>query len=220
MTLNGTKSDIRQLLRLLLDNGVAIAINPVSIQAITTGGNRVTWKSSVYLPLTSTEFGTLEEYVKWMESGQYSALLYDGSLLQITYDFSSGTRIMGHRLLYYPCPYDIDEQFFNDLEDLSPSDIVKLQQPGDPKGLLLRSPLRFDYDSSFQGDLHPSSHLTFGTRSCRLAVVSPISLGHFVKFVFRRSFRIMNPILRRQGVNASPPNPRWFCFQVAVTSFG
>jgi hypothetical protein len=126
----------------------------------------------------------LDEYCDWIQADSYSVVLYDGSFLQLTYDFD-GDDLVGHRLAYYPCPYDIDPAW---LEHEPLADVVELHR-ADPKATIrMASPIRFDYSESFQGEGHPASHLTIITNDCRWAVTSALSPGHFVRFIFRHFY--------------------------------
>jgi hypothetical protein len=54
--------------------------------------------------------------------------------------------------------------------------------------LRLRSALRFDFDQDAATQAHPASHLTIAHQDCRIAVFAPLSVGHFVRFVFRNFY--------------------------------
>lgn len=96
----------------------------------------------------------------------------------MSYDFE-GDQLTGHRLVYYPCPFDVDEDL---LRSEPMSDVIDLYRENESSTVRLRSPLRFDCDIENQSEDHPGSHLTFLSSDCRLALVAPISPGHFVRF--------------------------------------
>jgi len=52
-------------------------------------------------------FSRIEEYLYALKWGEYSAVLYDGSVIQIEYR-DRNSEIWFHRLCYQPCPVDID----------------------------------------------------------------------------------------------------------------
>jgi len=54
--------------------------------------------------------------------------------------------------------------------------------------LRLRTPLRFEYDPNNASDGHPICHAHFLWSHCRCSVVAPLSLGHFVKFIFHHFY--------------------------------
>ena len=184
MTANRTRDELENLLVQLVWAGVALTMNSVVLRNV-SDGQRVTWSSPKPLPaIARAKFGTVEEYLSWIDAQMYSAVLYDGALLQLSYDFD-GPELVGHRLLYYPCPFDVDPLLFNDAGIL---DVLELYRSGGAERVRLRSPMRFDYDPKNQRDFHPASHLTFISESCRWAVASPLTLGHFTKFVFRHFY--------------------------------
>src|SRR4051812_39838156 len=55
----------------------------------------------------------VSDYLHWLASGHYSALLSDGALLQIRYEVAAGF-IAGHRLAYIPCPFNVDPYFLEE----------------------------------------------------------------------------------------------------------
>ena len=180
MTAHQIRNELENLLVQLVFSEVALTMNPVVLRKV-VDGQRVTWSSPKALSaIMGADFGTIEEYLSWIDAQMYSAILYDGSLLQMSYDFD-GPELIRHRLLYYPCPFDVDPFLFNDAEILDVLDLYLSQGTG---AVRLRSPLRFDYDPGNQRDFHPASHLTFLSESCRWAVASPLSPGHFTRFVF------------------------------------
>ena len=181
MTRNHTRNEIQNLLDLLLEFEIAIDINTVRILNLPSGRFRVTWASGQYLLSPhESEFGTIQEYVDWASQRQFSALLFDGAMLQISYDFV-GNDVIGHRLLYYPCPLDVAHDWLK----TEPLDEVMDAYRGEESYYRLRSPVRFDYDPDSVGELHPASHVTLNFSHCRTPVIAPLSLGHFIKFVFR-----------------------------------
>jgi len=108
----------------------------------------------------------------------------------------------------YPCPVVL-ELPDHELE-LPLSDLVDLEIASDFEGdlnginfqefdsatrlephLRLRSPIRFDYDPRRAGADHPASHVTLAGDECRCPVFGPLSIGHFVRFIFRYFYSIV-----------------------------
>lgn len=54
--------------------------------------------------------------------------------------------------------------------------------------LRLRTPVRFDFDPDAAAERHPASHLSLNDQDCRIPVRGPMSLGHFIEFVFRHFY--------------------------------
>ena len=76
---------------------------------ISMGSTMVSWhplgRDGAFIE--SFEHPTIDQYLTWLASGDYSALLYDGSLIQLSYEVEDG-EVSRHRLSYVPCPYDLD----------------------------------------------------------------------------------------------------------------
>ncbi|WP_350225000.1 DUF2290 domain-containing protein [Arthrobacter sp. efr-133-TYG-120] len=117
--------------------------------------------------------------------GVYNALLPDGALLQMCYEFA-GRTLASHRLAYLPSP-DL-EPFQNDPEmyirEVPYLDVVGRQ--------VVPVPLRFDYDARpgvAQDGAHPVSHLTLGQYAhCRIALTGPVRPSVFADFVVRHFY--------------------------------
>lgn len=184
---NSTLDEIERLTYMLLKEGLAIDINKAIFQDLDTYIVRVTWGSPASSSglLTSCPFATLKEYRMLIESRQFSAVLFDGSIIQISYTFKR-EEILKHRLMFFPCPLSIDEE---DLLSIPLIDIIDSYSEEEFQSRLrLRSPLRFDYDVESQRDLHPASHLTVSDDDCRIPIFAPLSVGHFIRFVFQHFF--------------------------------
>lgn len=185
-TANGIQTELRNLLDLLIRSEIATFVNPVVRQYLVSGRCRVTWpqKHISVSPAFQCEFGSVDEYIRWIQAEAYSAILYDGAIIQLSYDFV-GDELVGHRLLYYPCPFNVDQAMLREEPIL---DVMELYKQQDNSYIRLRSPLRFDYSPEAQARGHPASHLTILSNDCRWAVVAPLSPGHFIRFVFRHFY--------------------------------
>lgn len=172
------RHEIQNLIALLIDNELAIDANAVLVET-NNRRHRVTWSTHKGTALAAAPFATIEEYSRFLEHRAYSVLLWDGSLLQLSYDFQNDD-IIGHRLCFYPCPVDPDPELLL----LAPVlDVVELYVDSDLGHIRLRSPMRFDYSSN-EGAGYPQAHVHISWLHCRCPVYAPLSLGHFVRFVF------------------------------------
>jgi hypothetical protein len=181
MTAQGMEADLRNFADLLLHNQIAIVTNPVAQERV--GARvRVTWRSSSVdvAPLTASPFASIGEYYQYVLNQAYLAILFDGALLQISFDFR-GKKVVGHRLCYYPCPFEIPPEEFTEIPIL---DLIEIYQEAALDLLRLRSPLRFDYDPRNPTEGHPASHLHMIRSHCRCPVFGPVTLGHFIHFIF------------------------------------
>ena len=150
------------------------------------GFKRITWatNASVSGDMFRQNSPTVSHYREWVDCGGYSAVLFDGSILQMSYDFNY-TELVGHRLLYFPCPFDLDPEI---LRTFTLMEVIDLYRENEDTNVKLRTPLRFDYDLGAIGSGHPASHVTFQWAHTRIPVMSPISIGHFVQFVFKNFY--------------------------------
>lgn len=185
-TSNDLRGEVERLLRLMHEAEIALYVNQVVQRKVAKGITRVTWGSpgDASGELFRGEFATIENYCRWLDAHAFSAVLYDGAILQISYDFD-GNELVGHRLGYYPCPFDMDEELLQTEPIL---DVVSLYRGKDDSLIRLRSPLRFDYNKDIRGKNHPAVHLTLLWSHCRWAVIAPLSPGHFVRFVFNHFY--------------------------------
>lgn len=185
-TPNELRGEIERLLKLLLEAEIALYINPTIENKGPQGFTRITWPQSIHFlsEIFREDFTSIDDYCKWLEAKAFSMILYDGSFIQITYDFL-GNDLVSHRLAYYPCPFDLDQDLLNESPIL---DIISLYRGKDNSIVKLRSPIRFDYDLKAQSLDHPAVHMTFIFPHCRWAVVAPISPGHFIRFVFKNFY--------------------------------
>jgi hypothetical protein len=181
-TVRVVRDELDSLLSYLSDSAIALYITPVSM-----GTSRVSWHptSGALMATPGRRATRLADYLYWVEAGHYSAILYDGALLQVTYDIE-GSKVVGHRLAYIPCPFELD---FDLLLTEAVGDIVRIYAaaPG-AEDLLLSGAIRFDYDQAAAGPGHPASHLTFNSTDCRIACHAPVRLGNFADFIFRNFY--------------------------------
>ena len=186
MTPNSTHHELDNLLSLLVDASVATITTKVIQRQLPGGRRRVTWAppSGSSGHLFRDEMSTVQNYRDWIECGGFSAVLFDGALLQISYDFAN-SELVSHRLLYFPCPFDLDDEL---VQEFSLLELIDMYCDSTIKSVRLRTPLRFDYSRQAQADSHPASHLTFQWPHVRVPVMSPISPGHFTQFVFRNFY--------------------------------
>ena len=130
--------------------------------------------------LDNSQHPNIEQYITWLKSNNYLSLLFDGSLIQVTYDLWNN-KVVGHRLNYFPCPYEIDPILFK--RNKPPADVVDdCRNAGNVP--ILRSPVRFDFDLDTARPGHPASHMTMNSVDCRIACVAPLHVLRFLDFVF------------------------------------
>jgi len=181
MTPKQLRTKLHNFLDLLFDEDIAIHTNQVGFDQIREV-IRVTWRSRRDLPVSVDEphFGSIDEYCGFLEAQAFSAILFDGALIQMSYDFRYG-ELVGHRLCFYPCPYDIDTELLVDEPIL---DVIEVYRKLGSRHMRLRSPIRFDFDSGNVAEQHPAVHVHLLWAHCRFPVVAPLGVGDFFRFIF------------------------------------
>jgi hypothetical protein len=191
-TVRALRDSVQNVLDYLLDAELALYIDQVSII-----GNRVSFnrfqRDQPFL-LDRAHPG-IKQYLAWIAAGAYSAVLYDGSLLQFTYDVQAG-RVVSHRLAYIPCPFRVDLDLLRSGEAIA--DVIELYRDSE---VLLGTPIRFDFDPGARRSGHPAAHMTINGSDCRIACVAPIHPLRFTDFVFRHFYR---PHWRAHGTYFEP----------------
>jgi hypothetical protein len=166
----------------LIETNLVLYVNTIAFD-----NTHVGWHGSPGIPFM-LEYGhaTSDQYLRWVAGSHYSALLPDGSLLQLTYRLADGD-ISGHRLAYVPCPVIISDNLLREGEPVS--DIVQTYlETGSTSTVALRSPVRFDFDPATATDGHPAAHMTINGPGCRIACVAPLHPYRFIDFVFRHFY--------------------------------
>jgi len=182
-TTRSLRDEVRNVLDYLSDAELTLYTNAVSMSE-----TRVAWHAhQQHAEFLITRQHTYEQYLNWVESGSYSAILRDASLLQISYEVRGG-KIVAHRLAYVPCPCIISQDALDAFlgEGSSISDIVNLNEYA--RDVVFRSPIRFDYDTANAKPGHPASHMTINSPECRIACVAPMHVLRFVDFVYRHFY--------------------------------
>jgi hypothetical protein len=184
-TSRAVASEVQNVLDYLVDAQIALYANP----AVDSGGF-VTWRTARASGalFDGRSHPTIQDYRRWAEQGQYSAILLDFSLLQISYAFEKGVGLASHRLQYVPCPYRLDLGDLGLTGDLDVGDLLDLYDNANAEDIVLTTAVRFDFDRLAAKTDHPASHLTINTSSCRIPCAAPIGLGRFLAFVFRHFY--------------------------------
>ena len=198
MTPAHVRGELARLAQVLLENG-ALAANASVITRVGGYEELVSWTGSANSVLAPDQIPRIAEYRLFIATKQYTCVLGDGSLLQLSYRFRRG-QIVWHRLSYHPCPILFDpaeihpEDDLIELVDLFIDDEMRSELGSHPLTphplcrLRLRSPIRFDFDSASEGSGHPAVHVTVNSHSCRVPVFAPLSVGQFVRFVFKNFY--------------------------------
>jgi hypothetical protein len=170
------RNDIDNLLDVLLQADVIMLRRPVVLL-----GNKhhakITWANSAVRPGHETVAGTIAEYLDQLDCDAYSAILMDGSIVQLEYEIESST-IVWHRLAFYPCPYVFDKLL---VEEFAFRDVIEASES--IEAVRLRTPVRFDYDPGGVDEKHSASHVHLNHEECRIAVCAPVCPSGFMRFI-------------------------------------
>jgi hypothetical protein len=193
--MTSTSRKIWNELNSLLDYLARSAVAETIAQPV-RDGTRITWQPSGIGggDLYRHPAPTVDEYISWLRARAYSALLFDGSLLQVTYNFD-GDELVGHRLAYVPCPFLIDAEL---ARTMPLQELIELYLDDPAESVVLRATIRFDYDPGAARADHPASHVSINSPGCRIPCVAPLHLSQFTAFVFRHFYpqlRGLHPIL-------------------------
>lgn len=178
LSANSCAREIDACLSRLMANEIVLYHNVHSVKS-----EEVRWRSDVSSEgpflLSAKETPTHRDFQYWYENNMFSAVLTDGSLLQLSYKFKDGS-LEKHRLAYVPFPYRTHPDVFRyfDLPDA-----MAISESTESCDLLLRGCLRFDYDLVAGSVDHPVSHLTLWDPGCRIACASAMTPGRFLRFI-------------------------------------
>jgi len=181
ITLDQLARDYTSICHRLLSKSLAIDVNPL-ITSRTDAGNAIaSWSRNASLEYMFGGLSLADAYIEVMRRRDYTILLSDYSALQISFTHGNGG-LAGHRYCYFKCPMQIDEEL---VSEIGLVDYLMLAPPlrNDPLG-----PIRFEYDPEHASKEHPAVHCHIAQESCRVAIPSPLSIGHFIKFVFRQFY--------------------------------
>lgn len=129
----------------------------------------------------------IADYIALLEKKEYSFLMHDGALIQISYTFERDN-IERHRLMYFPCPFDIRASMLTEFE-AGLLDLIQAVYLDDVEGnVSMRSPIRFDYAPEASADFHPASHITLNEQSCRIPVRAPMRFDSFMRFIIENFY--------------------------------
>lgn len=183
---------VSELCEFLILKDVALNIQAHAVMPIADGVSRMTWvRPSNVADFKREADVQFSEYLAALRVGDFSILLSDGGIVQISIDLSA-KEIVGHRLVYLPCPIQFDPSEIRlETGEIYPlaDFIVDLNEDEFRDRLRVRAPMRFEYDPTQAGEDHPASHLHLGRSDCRIPVSCPLSLDTFLRFVFKRFYR-------------------------------
>lgn len=134
----------------------------------------------------------LDQYVSIYETGAYHGILFDGLIVRVQFTLQKNI-LMQERLLYWPAPINIPEDDIDELGVREAANLYFSEIYAESKNFNMRSPLRYDFDSSNDNEHHPAAHVHIQHSECRLSAKRPICLNTFVKFLFTNFYPDIYP---------------------------
>jgi len=174
------RNEIERVTSVLFSIGAALDSNPV-LCLTSHGQTIVTWSNDMVMSALFDQTSTLNEYLLTLRNRWYTTILSDGALLQLSYTFQGNT-LVKHRLSFHPCPIIFEPE---ELQELTLQELLEVLEGTEFRDRLrLEGAVRFDYDLAAGTKQHPPVHLTVSRSSSRIPVFAPLSVGHFIRFVF------------------------------------
>jgi hypothetical protein len=199
------RSEIQAFIEQAWGAGLVRESNFPTVQVTGRGTSYVSWSGEVSGGVGDRNGPSLSDYADLVKRKQYTLLLLDYSFLQISFVVDE-RQILWHRLVYYPCPLTTNEDEDGDIPILDLIDLLDEREIIDR--LRQETPLRFEFDPAAATEDHPASHLHMSRNCCRIPVYAPLTLGHFIRFIFKHFYPTVwnaNNFLRDWGCEATSP---------------
>jgi hypothetical protein len=181
MNAAATRSKLTDIVLGLQQVDLAIAGNVHKIVPLGNSALRVIWATDASNSgLYDVPDGSFAQYLRALRERQFSAVLNDGSLIQMSYDFRRDDLVC-HRLAFLPSPivFSVEE-----LDELAIDDFIELCSREDLYERTRTRPyLRFDFNADCP-EQEPYSHVHTCFPESRLPVCGPISVTQFIEFIF------------------------------------
>lgn len=171
----------------LLEAEFALDVKAHTVNSISRTEKSLIWVRNPSDKLIIANPPRVGDYLSLLERKEYSYLMHDGGIVQIAFTCQNH-EIIQHRLIYHPCPFQIERDELGKFEGGLLDFIVEVLMSDLDENLLLRSPVRFDYSPDSAAEFHPASHVTINDGSCRIPARSPLQFDTFIKFVLENFY--------------------------------
>jgi hypothetical protein len=174
---------------LLIERGFALDARAHRLLTLSKDEAAIIWSKSGGQGMMISNPARLKDYIDLIDTKNYSYLMMDGAIIQMSFLFTK-EKIAGHRLLYYPCPFELDNELINETGSSIVDFIKEVCLPSIEKDIILKSPIRFDYAPEAAKDYHPSSHVTINNSDCRIPVRAPMRFDQFIRFILENFYPV------------------------------
>jgi hypothetical protein len=180
---------INNTLKMLLDKDYLYLYNPLRKEKIDNNTIRLSWNNHQSGGFNlGDSFLYISQYKEILKNGSYLCILFDGSLIRVSYTIKNNI-LISHNLLWWPAPYKYKNVT---LKDVSPFQIIDdfLEDNEWYKNIEMRSPIRFDYDPReiTVKDDHPPVHMHIEHKDCRIFVEKPLCFNSFISYIFKNFY--------------------------------
>lgn len=159
---------------------------------------QICWKNDAP-GVNEKNFLSLQAYSIVASQRSYQIVLFDNSLVRCAMSFDSEGFLISQNFSYIPCPIGC---FSN--EDMNVDDICDSIGVGllDTNTLLMRTTVRFDYDSTNDNSNHPANHVHLQSPGTRILTNGPICFNKFIKHIievfYPASYFLKKSILNKE----------------------
>lgn len=176
---------INNTLDMLLDKGYLYTYNSLRREQVDNNTIRLSWNNHQSGGFnTGDSFLRISQYERIIKDGSYLCILFDGSLIRVSYTVKNNT-LIAHNLLWWPAPYKYENVT---LDDVPPVQMIDdfLEDAQWYNSIEMRSPIRIDYDprEAIVRDNHPPVHMHIEHKDCRIFVDKPMCFNRFIKYIF------------------------------------
>lgn len=183
------EEQIENTLSMLLQKKLLYTYNELKREYLNKNTIRLSWnnhKSGEYN--TGDSFLKIEQYQKILENGSYLCILFDGSLIRVSYTIKNDM-LIAHNLLWWPAPYKYKGVT---LDDVAPAQMISdfLEDKKWYESIEMRSPIRVDYEPKEEivTAKHPPVHMHLEHKDCRIYVEKPLCFNRFIEYIFKNFY--------------------------------
>ncbi len=145
---------------------------------------RITWNNHKGgREVSSKYFLRVDQYLKIVSDNAYLAIFNDYSIIRCSFSFMEN-RIISENLLWWPCPVIVDSNMVDEFGLVETIECL-LQENGTKNHILMRSPIRVDFDVKNDGEFHPRSHIHMENEDCRINTSCPICFNRFINYIIK-----------------------------------
>lgn len=148
---------------------------------------QITWKNHIGgRDVSSKSFNLISQYFAILSSNAYQALLLDNSIIRCSFIFCGG-KLITQNLLWWPCPVKVDTSM-EEIYGLKESIKMLLEEKNTSNYLIMRSPIRIDFDVNNNTPVHPRAHIHMQHHETRINSKQPICFNRFMRHILENYY--------------------------------